>query len=415
MARRRTPPPPAEPPEPARVAAHVAPAALGAPPAPPTLLEYRPTTAPGLWRVERFDLLCGDLGLPDFQPETMAQAHALLQRETRLWTLLRELYGIQPVIPPSGAQHEAMRRLTAEEVCTLHRLSGPDLAMELDAARGLLRGNANAECATRNAESIRIPQSDVPRSEDPATMSDDELLEHFLFPPEMFLAESYDRESKVWKPRSDVANRAERLWFANRVRSARKMLAEPMASMLTRSLLTNELHMMRIETEISRMTPGSPRYGELSKTQSELQSTYQEQLTKLNEIFPWSDAIGGKVSFLGCISDLVRAVHEYEAKGDNALIDKIHTQAELEILCRTSQQIPLPRYRLGQVTFLVEALSGLHDPHYRSLLKKDVLRALDAAGQAAILASREDGAPPPIDLESDDPSQEYPDLKVNNP
>jgi len=240
-----------------------------------------------------------------------------------------------------------------------------------------------------------------------------DLLEEFDFDEQMFETEAYDPRTKMHSARSTQENLRERAWFLGRVEKFRKMLSEPMAASLARECLVNELHLRRLGQEMTKFLPTSPKWQDLLGAKKAIEQAYQEQLEKLNDIFPWESEIGGKISFRGCVSEIVDAYYAYKAKAETALIDKIHTAAEIEILYRMSVQMPEPRYRLGANLYFIEAMQGLHDPQWKSALKPSLLRKADVAFQQALVTLREQSGERLVDLEKE--GDEFPEIVSETP
>jgi hypothetical protein len=229
-----------------------------------------------------------------------------------------------------------------------------------------------------------------------------EILPRYGFEPAIFELPSRGQEE----------TEREKQWFAQRVGEWRRMLVEPMASTLAKQALLNELHLRRVEFQLCRLTPGGKEFRELEKTKREIEETYQGQLAMLDEVFPWKSSIGGKMSFRGCLSDLVRAVREYRASGSTELVDQIRTVSEVEVELRQSVQTPEPRYRWGLNMAILESQQWVFDPRFQSQLRPQTLAKLDLIWREAVERARQALGEDLVDLEKDGEEGEYADLKA---
>lgn len=112
---------------------------------------------------------------------------------------------------------------------------------------------------------------------------------------------------------------------------------------------------------------------------------------------------------------MIQGVRAVRANDDHRLIDGIQSAAEVEVQFRQSEQLPTPRYRLGQTVYLLAAIDGLMDPQWRPLFSEPMLKKLDKVGQRLIDESRQAIEEPLPDLTRDDGAGEYPDLPVPQP
>jgi hypothetical protein len=392
-----------------------APAPATAPAEIPVLLEYQPGSSTGAWRVERFDALAAEFNFADpLHPvpqhaeslaDRMRWFHDLISMYARQWLIVRRLFGVAPVIPSAASVPDDLRVWSRAELCENLGLANDELQAELDAVRAVWDGQRR-----QDAEPETAP-SDLPAARTELDFGDNVLAE-FDFSEDIFEAEEWDRAANEnkggYKTRKQDSNRSERAWFLKRVKEWRKILSEPMASALARNALLNELHLRRLNFDMARFSPSTPRFKELSGAKQALEETYQSQLQQLDEICPWSAAVGGKLSFRGVVSEMVDAWFAWKANGQRALIDRIYTAAEIEIMIRASAQMPEPRYRLGQNLFIIEAMHGLHDPNYASQLKPRTLKLMDETFKRTITTIREERGEALVDLEKD--GDEFPPL-----
>lgn len=361
----------------------------------PPLLEYTPPASSTPWRVERFAEFAAEFELrPQWAvwPERMAKVHALLSGYTRQWTLVRRLYGIYPVIPPAHAGLDDLRAHTVEEVCAALAIDRKQLRAELDAVRSLL-GNVVPAAAPVVASAPAAP----PKTE---LEFGHECLAEFGFSEKQFLLAERTAEE----------NRAERDWFAGRVREWVKMLREPMSRRLAVETLLNELYLRRLQTEQMQYLPSSPKFKELAVQKRQTETQFLEQVEKLEKMFPELGGVAGRTHFTATVGGVTGALMEYYGQGNGVALDQVFKTLELPSLMRQSVQNPEPLYRYGLSFYIAEALRNLWNPHWRSRSPLWVLKRMDAIGKEVINQLREHANIPLTDLVKDGPEGEYQDL-----
>ena len=378
--------------------------------APPKVLEYTPNATTEKWRTERFDVLAAQFQFSSPWEAAMKEFHGFCvgHTQTSAWLIARRLFGIQPLIPTGEVHPDDLRPQTREELCASLGCPPEQIKAELDFLTAGWKGHAAKmapDPGLASAAPAAIPAA-APLTARGELALDDRLLERFGYSDRLFAISIYDPlggEDKKGSdvPRSDRDNGIERAWFCAKLRTAewQKMLDEPMASALARETLVNELFLHRLQDEMMPLSPSSSKFRELSKVQSGIESQYRDQLERLQQKFP-EMAIAGKVSFRGVISDLNLAHRQYYGgHNDRRLWDKLFTAAEIELLLRTSVQLPSPRFRLGWTVATVEAINGLYDPDFRSMLKKGDLKKLDMGVKAGIEKARQELGEKQVDLE----------------
>lgn len=362
----------------------------------PVFLEYTPL--PGeQWRVERFDLLAAEFLLDAPWDEQMALIHGLACVHTRRWLIVRRLFGIGPLI---STTEEDLSILSREQVCQSLSIVPKELQAELDALRAQWQS-----LRASNQREQKPPQEDA-KAEVPAGefKFGHEILEKHGFPEMMFT----EFDSK----RSPEQNRLERDWFAKRASEWDRMLSEPMAESIAREALLNELYLRRLQMEMTVLSPSSKRWQELLAAKNDIEVRREAQLEKLQGMFPES-SLAGKISFRAVISELNQAHREYYANGDRGLMDRMFTNAEIEVLLRQSVQQQQPQYRFGLTVAVVQAMNNLYDPNYRSRIKLGVFKKLDAGFRHAVNLAREELNEPLVNLEEGvEPGEgeDFPDL-----
>lgn len=393
-----------------------------APPPPPDSVKYRLENG-GRWLVERYALLCSELPadrLGDGPEQCARRFHELVERTSaRWWMLVQRLYGIMPLVPLEDADPDSLRILDRDELCALMEITPKQLQSELDTLRGVMLGLAELQPRAETPAPAQTESADAP-----ALPFGDELLERFQFDPSMF-----DIKTRIERPDPDNPeqtvthyesrdarlNKLEKDWFVTRLGQWRRLLEESMTSALARNALFNELQLRRIEAEMANLSPTAPAYEQLSRRRGAMETSFKQQLDAIEERFPEFGGTSGRISFKGCLHDVIRGWMEHEARGDNRLIDRVRTAAEVEVEMRQSVQRPEPQYRLGQSLYIGEAIAGLFDPHWQSQLKPGVLARLDRGMKEGINKAREERGEALVDLEADGAKGEFPELVEAKP
>ncbi len=350
----------------------------------PSLVEFK--MGGEFWRCARFDLLATEFEL---KPQQLGVFSMTVSARERSWMIVRRLFGLAPVIPPPGTSLDDMRLWNREELRTALGLSRAQLQAELETVRGAWMG---------------VAKSLAP--EPAPTETKRAMREEFLFSDEEILA----KHGFTIR----FATVEEKAWFASRVRDYEKVLQEKFAAGLARNALMSELRIHQLDDLLNdpeKSKPGGSEWKASLKLRQELDSNYQDQITQIKELCPWAGAIAGKFTFTGVLSDITKAIQEYQSRNDTRLIDGIFSATEIQVECRRSTQAPDPRYRAGLVTYLNAAKAGLWDPHWKPAFEPVKLKRIDAAFKAALVAAGEESGERLPDLEQDGPGGEYPELQ----
>lgn len=351
-----------------------------------------------MMRVGRFDLL--EVEFSGIVDGDLPKFHEVISIHTRGWMIVRRLFGICPVIPKRGTPEEDLRTWSREELTAALGITTANLKEEMDRLRGLWGGTKQ--------EKLVAAQQHRPTGDE---HSADELFE----------AERLVAQYQM----GDLLTREEVPWMASRLESSRTMLNHGQVGELMRMTLLTELDLRRIHTQMSRTSKQkieetdpekrswlNTEYERIFKTRSELMKVYQEQLERIDKIFPFMKQASGSMTMRGVFSDAVACHTEWYKNGDNQLADGIFSAAEIEILMRTSVQAPEPQYRAGQVVYLNQAKAHLFDPTWRGEFAPRTLRRLDAGFTAAAVEISKSDGETLVDLLSDDPVKgEYQEAK----
>lgn len=354
-----------------------------APVAPAQLVEYAFEAV--AWRCSKFDELVAEMGEPAITAQTLHMLHGALCDKARPWLILRRLFGIMPVMPPSSWPLDDSRSWTRGDLRDTLGITAANLKDDLDAIRGLWMKIA--------PQPVQASVTVAPKK---SLFSEQEMLKKFGF-------------------RVNFADRDEEAQFVARAADFEKLLEEKMTTGIARGTLMTELQLRRLDermTDTERYIPGGSEWKSAMGERAKLSATYGDQMLALNKLAPWSSVITGKYNFQGVVSDITAAMQAYCANNDTALIDGIFTATEIEVECRRSVQAREPRYRAGLVVFLNAAKAGLWDPAWQSQFSPSLLARVDEAWKKAfVLASDAQGEALP-DLEKPGAAGEYPPLNA---
>ena len=383
------------------------------PPTPPEkaasfVIEYQPRSGGGAWKVERWEALRAEMG--ELSEAELPDWHGLFEQpmHARAWLVLRRVFGICPVLIPLKADPEDFRVWTRAELA--ESLGWPEraIAAELDAARGAWKG------ARRKVEADQSP----PAAGEPLARAEFLVLPEDVLKQRGFALKIFERGG-----RSREENRQEMEWFAARVTAWDKLFSAPLTERSATQALYTEMKLRRAESdfwELEKMIPEPGIDGATIEKRRkakaaeihELQTAYNEQLARLQEDAPWFNVTGRQMNVTGCLAEMIKAVQEYEARGDKRLIDGIHTALEIQVALQTSVQQPLPRYRLGWVAVVNEAKAWLWNAEAKSQFTHRDLAMMDHAFQEAIRQYKEKQNLPVPDLTLDGLAGEYEALHV---
>ena len=386
---------------------------LAAPPAavpssfvPPKLIQYLPIGEKERWHCENLEALMAEFAIAGRSISELEQQVVKFQSFAagwpRQWLFVRRLYGIMPVMPPENGHPDDMLVQSKDEICQKHAITVAQLDQELAIIREAWQ---TVQTATASTDVVNLTlDPNAPTVE----VLDEKLLERFGFPPSFFVVKNYmlvpNPEivgGQIWQARPDAENQEERRWMMRKLGtpSWQKMLDDPRGGELARSALINEMNARRLQMEMGGLWPTDNRYKQLQDMRARIEQEYRKQYDELETKFP-EFATGGRVTAVAIVSDMNLAHRMFYGKNDRRLIDKLFTAQELDFLTRGSLQAPDARYRLGWQVSVVEAMHGLYDPNFRSLLPKAVLRKLDAGFKRGVEEARRDDNETLVDLEN---------------
>jgi len=365
-------------------------------PAPaPTMAEFElpSLSGPGeIWRVEKWELFRAEF--PDVTKEQLPEFHSRISQSPRTFTVVRRLFGIFPLNLPVSGDPEDYRLWNRAELKERIGISDEELNSELEAARFAVRPSPAPTAVTVS------PEASPPRE---LIEEDDRLLHRHGFAESMFNVAGRAPEDRA----------AEKTWFCARVREWDKLLSDRVAQRLATQALFNEMRLRRSESRLCQLDIDSKDYIRYSRMVSELEESYERQLQSLDECAPWFNVTGKQMNVTGAIAELIRGIQEFQSDGSNKILDGVFTALEIQVLLRSSQQVPTPRYRLGWVTYINESKQWLWNRDAQAQFRPTDLQKLDAGFKEGVRVFTEENGLPVPDLEADGAAGEYEDLHVN--
>ena len=379
------------------------------PDSPPALLEYTALDGERM-RVEKFELLAAELDLRAGSREQgawsdlMVHLHELGARFPRQWSFARRVFGIAPMLIPDGATPEDFSAQSREAVGATFGISAGELRAELDALRTLWRDHVARE---QIGEKL---QGEHPTTNNQPPTSNDKPQGEIVFAGDILRRHGFDEvmfETMVFDPKAEGGkggevlraaekNRVEKEWFAGRVQAWDKLLSDTRAESTAREALMNQLYLRRLAVDQAIVPITSPRFRDLSELKRRTEEALARQMKDLAEMFPELDTVKHRAITL---SDYNRAFREWYGRKDRQLFDRVFTPNEREVLDRMSVQSPAPQFRFGQHVAIIEAMHFLYDANFRTQLKPDSLKRMDAGYKAGVAAWREQNHVPLPDLE----------------
>jgi hypothetical protein len=364
-----------------------------------------------LWVTEDFDRLAQTF--PGLNPENLPALHALAVSRKDFetpWAMLRRLCGIRPAIVPMDVDANKLRPMPRNMVAEIFQTAPEEVDLSLSilvvawnqitAAEDTPEYNPPAEQSKAKSAAARSEGGSARSGKVEVTLEQLDLLDLCGLSTNIFdypLHTDHDRYVEIE-------------WFCDMVKDIRRVFEEPMAKALARNALLNQLHIRRIEVRLAALDPAQKEFISLQDTKREMERTYGEQWEQIEQLCPLAAASVTRKSMINSFGDIVKVYQAYKADPDNRLRDGIHTDEEIQVLFRSSIQVPDIHYRYGQVVAMNEAKLGLGDPHWKRKMDQDLCKILDSAVQYAARKAADKLKVKQPDLESLGADGEYPPL-----
>jgi hypothetical protein len=282
--------------------------------APPTgaFFEYlAPDGKP--WRCDVPDKLFGDFeitGDADTRREELARLHGDVGPARESWEVIRRVYRIAPVI---GATKEELREWSIEEIAK-------EAGVPVKRIESIIEETKVFWARKCNERSLVTRAVEGPTVEALGDLDDEQIAKLLSKHGFEEVPPNYQR------------------YMARRIVEFQHLLDDEQGSHLARSALMQELILLEYDREIRRMLQkdGAGRsqkaLDDLVQRRSSLQSTYENTLERLGATQEQNPGYRAKVAFGDSLGHLAKAMQEYYADGNNALVDGLFTAAEIKLL-----------------------------------------------------------------------------------
>lgn len=323
---------------------------------------------------------------------------ARLQDHPRQMAIARGLYGIHPLVPEAGVDPDVLRVRSKAQIAAEFGISKGQLQSEVDFIRGMAR-SALAQLAAQDQptgeESENVSPAAITQQPTFSLQNDDDVISEHGF-------DAYQLSP------------SDRKWLVSRLTDPQwaKALTIKLTADLAQQSIINALEIRRLRAAQARLSPASKddaaEYRATAKAAAEAESAYRAQLEQLEQLAPYLNLSGKGVALHGGFSLITEALQQWYKDGSKALIDGVFTATNIQVLLRTSAQVPEPQYRAGHVVYLAAARDGLLDPHWKNTFSVETLRAIDHGFKGAFARATPKSDQP--DLKATGPDGEYKDF-----
>lgn len=333
------------------------------------------------WRVENGQQLLAAFSM---ESDELKPWHEAMAPEKAAWHILRMFFGIAPLMGETTSEYLVPRGL--ESIAEPLGLNPANVQAQIDAAkqywtRWRMANKAKLEPPPSIVSTPAIPTDEV-----------EALLNRYGF--------------------QELEGANERQFAAQRLRDFKHKLEDEEGGTLPTQVIRLELQMAGIDKINSRLSKTAATSAtdrdELArwlKMYDGLSERWLKAMEALNATQAQNPSAQRKVAFIDCLGTLVKGIQDYEARGDTALIDGIHTAGEIKFLVTPTSLRPA-QYRPDLIAILTDALKhhNLWDPEYvhPSLPRATHRRLLKAVKDGLEAAARTDGEMP--DMEDDETS-----------
>jgi hypothetical protein len=339
----------------------------------------------------------------------------------RAWGICKRLGGIHPAILPLDVDARKLGAMSVDKVKEVFQMTEEEMALTLSILQLAWQHLIAASDMPSIASSVQAtapPPPEAPAAVKPAVpslraqapavptpdgFSEEEisLLDLATYPTTIF-----DFQGGMHDKRMEIS------WFCGRIKEVRKVFEEPMTKALARNALLNELQLRRVNDRLVVMDPADKEFVKLQDTKQQIEKTYGEQWAQIEKLCPAVMATTSRKESLSTLAEIISLYLDYNKNPDNAPRDGIFTDDEIQVLFRTSQQMPETRYRLGWVLACNEAKRALGDPKYKRKLSTTQCRILDTSFAHAFGKISDHMKNFKPDLELDGPHGEYPPMHL---
>lgn len=346
------------------------------------------------WRIERGGDLLKAFELQGAEKERatrLMEWHSALSGIGKEWTIICRLYGVHPlygVEEPDELLPWSVEDLASKLGLPVHHIESMESEARTFWRRWKLHYRARkSDAGLAEEEKMADPLSEeeigkylsrngfaLLRSEDQRRYAADRIVD---------LADLLESESMRAICRGMIQSELD-LFF----------VLDPRIAALGRKIEEKEILNQSVTTENDQLL-------KLLAKRSELQAANQSTAKSLGISEQQTGSTRRKGLFQDSVSGLIEAVKLYHSREDSALIDGIHTAAEVEVLT-TEYDVRRQQYRPDVALIAPAAIEGLFDPNFKPpvIARRAHRRLLAGFRHGLALARAEDGEEV-VDLDED--------------
>lgn len=359
------------------------------PPAPVSTQEFIEYSAPNgdRWRIENGPQL---LSIFDLESSDVVRWHEALAPEKSVWHVLRSFFGAAPLVGETNPEYLRPRGL--EEIGKPLGLTSEQIQEQIDSAKQFW-----TRWRVANKVKFEPPPSIVATPTIPKEEVDMLLLNHGL---------------------PDIEGADKRQFAAQRLRDFKHKLDDEEGRTLVVQVVRLELQMSGIDKIIQKLNQTASTVADdrnamerWLKMYDGISERHLKVMEALNATQAQNPSAARKVAFIDCLGTLVKGIQEYEAIGDTALIDGVHTAGEIKFLITPSSLRPA-QYRLDLMAIVNDSCRhhNLFNPDYvpPSLDRATFRRMMKSVQEALRATAESDGTL--VEMEDDEavaPSPEF--------
>jgi len=259
------------------------------------------------------DKLFADFGITgdvETRREALRRLHGDVAPVKESWDVIRRVYRLAPVI---GATKEELREWSIEEIAE-------EAGVLVKRIESIIEETKVFWARRCNERSLVTRAVEGPTVEALGDLDDEQIAKLLSKHGFEEVPPNYQR------------------YMARRIVEFQHLLDDEQGAHLARSALMQELILLEYDREIRRMLQkdGTGRsqkaLDDLVQRRSSLQSTYENTLERLGATQEQNPGYRAKVAFGDSLGHLAKAMQEYYADGNNALIDGLFTAAEIKLL-----------------------------------------------------------------------------------
>jgi hypothetical protein len=308
-----------------------------------SFVEY-PSPDDRQWRCDMPDKLFADFGITgdvETRREALRRLHGDVAPVKDSWDVIRRVYRLAPVI---GASKDDLREWTIEDIAKEANVPVKRIETIIEETKVYWARKSNERELVARAV-------DAPTTEALGDLDEEQIAKLLSKHGFEEIPPNYQR------------------YMARRIVEFQHLLDDEQGAHLARSALNQELILMEYDREIrrvmakDRVSRGTEELDKLVTRRSSLQSTYESTLERLGATQEQNPGYRAKVAFGDSLGFMAKAMQEYYANHDNALVDGLYTAAEIKLLMTPTALRPA-QYRPDLALLVDQWLENFWDPNW---------------------------------------------------